>query len=83
MKADREAKDRKVSRDVVWMPQPAPQCVSLLFSTAPSSRENRGVMAASPAPQLEKQLFCPLVSWKEGFFLPSPRDCYAKLVRLE
>lgn len=47
---------RWVKRHVAWMPQPSTQCLlpPLLYRTAASSRENKGVMAASPAPQLEK-----------------------------
>lgn len=36
-----------------YLSQPL-KVLSLLFSTAPSSMENRDVVAASPAPQLEK-----------------------------
>lgn len=47
---------RRLNRRAAWMPQPSTQCLlpPLLYRTAASSRENKGVMAASPAPQLEK-----------------------------
>lgn len=83
MKADREAKDRKVGRGVVWIPQPAPQCVvpSLLYCTLFKGKQRcRGSFFSSTAREIA---VLPAGKLGRRIFPPLPKRLLCKTCRLE